>query len=623
MSPRQNLDKIVPRILPENNGPPVCVGFVVRLEKSRVDGTIILASAPAPCVGLSVPRSEGPKGKVVALFSAEGSQYIDRGRELVLNFPCLRQDYGYMEIGDKPDLAVALNPSRQKNSDRQLRSAVVQLRVAGLPLKNLDDYQLEPKTPEAQKNNVLSVRLGSVNDVSEKTKMAFKKAWQNRHQLKSPTVAQDRAKSAPVATLKTSEPNPQPKPEGSLNYQRVLDSLEYVLTQFNHHQGHILQVHEQFLKHQTEYVKTFFQLMQQNFLFGNGKSAQSQAQTKPGVMESSESSMMRFHDHQAETLRLHEQYLNQQMEYAKTFFQLIQQQYDLLITGDSTLFTTAPVAVHTNGLVTSPYPASSNSSPVSLAALEPSSHQQYLNHNIIRGLVRLKTQHPPDFLDFTLPKFSVGLITDDGSLTTSKLAQSLTERGWKVVVLSFPQFLVAERSPLPEGITRVVLKDLSEEHLKQQLAVIANYGSIAAFIHLNPSIQDAQSKDIRYLEVSAALVKQVFLIAKHLKQPLNEAARQGRSCFITVAHLDGEFGTGRKTNFGAISGGLFGLTKTLKQEWSAVFCRAIDLSPDLDVEQTVQYILAELHDPNRLIAEVGYSFQGRTTLVCTPDTVNK
>jgi hypothetical protein len=54
-----------------------------------------------------------------------------------------------------------------------------------------------------------------------------------------------------------------------------------------------------------------------------------------------------------------------------------------------------------------------------------------------------------------------------------------------------------------------------------------------------------------------------------------------------------------------------------------VFCRAIDLSSDLDVDQSVQYILAELHDPNCLITEVGYSFQGRTTLVCEPSTITE
>ena len=57
------------------------------------------------------------------------------------------------------------------------------------------------------------------------------------------------------------------------------------------------------------------------------------------------------------------------------------------------------------------------------------------------------------------------------------------------------------------------------------------------------------------------------------------------------------------------------MTKTLHLEWETVFCRAVDLAPDLDAELAAQYILAELYDPNRLIVETGYSLQGRTTLV--------
>ncbi len=901
-------------------------------------------------------------------------------------------------LGEQPHLAVALNGSRQKDSDRQLREAVMQLRVAGLTLTNLDPYQVPAKTPEANKSNMLTVRLNSSNFVSEKSKLAFETALRDGHQVNMvDTLNGSEAKPAPIANgIKQSEktealilattrmtespepmmpPQPSPEPkrqpmiemplnyqttpephrqpmtEMPLNYQRVLESLEYSMEKFNHHQGDILQVHEQSLQHQTEYAKTFFQLMQQqNMLFANGKSAAQPPQTQGVVIQSSERSMMRFHHHQAETLRIHEHYLKHQMDYANNFFQLLQQQYDVLINGDSTAhakpfvsfqdshaaipttaketelakqdspqrFSTAPIAVSTNGHVTSPNPVASNGSsngsngstlvqaslvalaegeaksyaptldnlmsappestatlftppavaidfsalsetllavvsektgypvqmlelsmdmeadlgidsikrveilgallelfpdlprpnpedlaelrtigqivdymqqqgdsvftiaketdlaeqdspqlfitapiavssnghvtspdpavshgssngsngstlvqeslvtvvptpdimsappesaatlftpplvaidisalsetllavvsektgypvqmlelsmdmeadlgidsikrveilgallelfpdlprpnPEDLAELrtigqiveylqqqadsaekiilqnEPESQQPEQNHHILRSPVRLKVLPEPDFLDFTLPENHIGLLTDDGSLTTSKLAAQLTERGWKVVVLSFPQSLIADRSPLPTGMTRVVLEDLSEEHLKQQLvAIAAEHGAIGAFIHLNPVSQDVQSQEPRYLEVEKALLKQVFLLAKHLKQPLNEAARQGHSCFLTVAHLDGELGTGGKTNFGAIGGGLFGLTKSLNQEWEPVFCRALDLSPDLDTPQSVQCILTEIHDPNRLITEVGYSLQGRTTLVC-------
>lgn len=186
--------------------------------------------------------------------------------------------------------------------------------------------------------------------------------------------------------------------------------------------------------------------------------------------------------------------------------------------------------------------------------------------------------------------------------------------------MSFPKSVVAAQTALPEGIPRVMLNDLSEAHLQQQLATIAvDYGPIAAFIHLHPAMPsepNTQASDCLFAEAEAAIVKQVFFIAKHLKESLNRAAEQGRSCFLTVAHLDGELGLAGQINFGAIGGGLFGLTKALNREWSTVFCRAIDLSPELSASTSAQHILAELYDPNQLIAEVGYSTQRRTTTVC-------
>ncbi|NEO76984.1 type I polyketide synthase [Moorena sp. SIO4G3] len=1158
-------------------------------------------------LGVHSSKSVLFKQEIETIYNAGGYCFVEFGPRSILTN--LIKDI----LGDKPHVAVALNASRQQDSDRQLRQAVIQLRVAGLPLKNLDPYQIEPPAPKTDNKKPLNFRLNCSNYVSEKTKKAFEQALQDGHQVTSlgqdnrashgsteetqqtkmltngnqssqsnghtakpnyqgssstklvteskqslsngngssqsnghtakpnyqgssstklvteskqslsngngssqsngkGAIAQNpgnrialspfiqptsrlrpmetsQTKPTSIPTQPTQKPNghlitssgsstnhksdakpalalTQPALESnmlstptlSVNSQRILESLEYSLKLFSQHQGETLQVHGQYLNNQLEYAKTFFQLMQQQHsLFGNSNGTDQQAQTKQVVLQSLERTMMQFHQHQGQTLNVHEQYLNHQLEYTKNFFQLVKQQYQEVLKGEvvdqpglkaglanqlvgNQELTTQPKnklvdqqdsQTSDNGEVVKPektvkqnlsdrsssshasinltppnevkepetplnnvsttvenslvpqvkveptpkvpsspsaatdinairqtlldvvsektgypadmleldmdieadlgidsikrveilgalqemypdlpqanpeelgelrtlgqiveylqshgskvlpvepetttnsskvlpvepetttnssaeiqtiesnsvesndvkpvvenpalktstpltaidveaisqtlldvvsektgYPAemleldmdmeadlgidsikrveilgalqelnsdlpeanpeqlgelrtlgqiveylqsnaskvlpvqsqtTTNSSaqiqtiqsepvesnevkavgenldletPTPLPAIDvkaigqtlldvvsektgypaemleldmdmeadlgidsikrveilsalqemypnmpqanpeqlgelrtlgqiveylqqqtgttekkkfqqqPSSEQLDLDHNIPRCLVKLKTLPEPDSLDFALPDKHIVLLTDDGSLTTSKLAQSLTDRDWKVVVLSFPQSLIAEQPPLPKGVSRIVLNDLSEEHLKQQLAAItANYGSVAAFIHLNPAIGTGPNHGIRFLDLEKALVKQVFLIAKHLKPSLNQAARQGRSCFMTVARLDGAFGLAQNVNFGAIGAGLFGLTKTLNLEWESVFCRGIDLSPELSAEGSAQYIMAELHDPNHYITEVGYSSLGRVTLSTEP-----
>jgi acyl transferase domain-containing protein/acyl carrier protein len=908
------------------------------------------------------------KQEIENIYAEGGYCFIEFGPRSVLTN--LVKDI----LSDRPHLAVALNASHLKDSDRTLRQAVLQLRVAGLPLQNLDPYQLEYKIPEASPNQLLNVRLNSTNYVSEKTKQSFEKAMQNGHHVNGnkPNFSHSAEKVAvngqsPVGNGNkphSAIPNPshstekvtvngqspvgngnkphsvtanpshsaekvtvnggvksvqngqsdqldikslQPSSELPLSYLRAIDNLEYSLIDFSRNQHEILQVHEQSLNNQTEYTKTFFQLMeQQHAVWGNSKFSEPHTETQQLVISSSERSIMRFHEHQTDSLRIHEQYLNYQQEYTNNFFQLLQRNYQPSPSNttqqnlippvnyqpspvappaeeDNPVRETAPVALPSNGFAIKSEPVSTNGNgtngngngngayhqatavldvtplkentapieiapeppliidqatlsetlinivsdktgyptemleltmdieadlgidsikrveilgallelypdlpkpdpeevgqlrtlaqiaeymgkiaseisgaipatgfvnapndsgsrlAVSVAEREqgaegdgedkgdegnggvtaipsssppsPSSPEltnivfnvvsektgysttmldlsmdietdlgidavklveifeallelypdlpklnsealaqlrtlgQIVAHiekaqesgkefsqapipnpqsptpspqsSILRNPVRLKYLPEPDVLDFTLPDNHIALLTDDGSLTTAKLAETLFKRGWKTVVLTFPSTVIAKQSPLPEGISRVVLADLSEEHLREQLGAIAtNYGQIATFIHLNPSTHDDISNHVRYLESEKAILRHVFLIAKYLKEPLNQAAVQGRSSFITVARLDGEFGLGQKTNFGAIGAGLFGLTKTLNQEWESVFCRAIDLSPDLDAETSAQHILAELHDPNLLVVEVGYNSQERVTLVC-------
>ncbi len=229
--------------------------------------------------------------------------------------------------------------------------------------------------------------------------------------------------------------------------------------------------------------------------------------------------------------------------------------------------------------------------------------------------MRLKSLPEPDFLDFTLPENHVAVLTDDGSDATPAVARALAGLDWKVVVLNFPPEIVKKTSPLPVGVSRVTLADMSEEELQRKLGEIAqDRGPVAAFIHLHPASTAELNGSIHFPEADRAIVRQVFLAAKHLKEPLNQAAHRGRSIFMTVVRLDGAFGLGDNILFNPLSGGLFGLVKTLNLEWEPVFCRALDISPQLDAGQLAEAVVAELHDPNRLVVEVAYNLNGRSTL---------
>ncbi|NET02807.1 MAG: acyltransferase domain-containing protein [Sphaerospermopsis sp. SIO1G1] len=896
------------------------------------------------------------KQEIENIYAAGGYCFVEFGPKRILSN--LVKDI----LGERPHITISLNPSAKKNSDRSLREAAIQMRVMGMELQNIDSYQLPEPILAKPTKKALNIKLKGINYVSDKTKNAFAEALNDGFKIQgmqeSPTLELEESKAKEISESKTIEIqkpsnsitpstngnngngngngnkskkkpvitdlqpiakiNPQPQaikdklptvpnitpkgnmetPDKNTNFQQVLESLENLLNQFQAGQSDNLKIHNTYLNHQMEYAKTFFQLMQQqNELFINSQSPET-AQMKQTVMDSFQHSMMQFHNQQAETLRVHEQYLQEQVEYTKNFFQLIQQEYSLLIAGKAENLTVIPpqfTETHTQSLrelvpsipevtptenivtptpeivelqktvkvespaVKIPEPVIETPAPIAEPIVEPvattalipeptnpgvdikelgknlleitsektgypiemlefdmdmeadlgidsikrveilgglqelypdlpkpnleelaekrtigeiveylqSQNQvvgdskqvientevveevkaekqelivapqlplptpeptpevtpepasdsneypdiattllnitsektgypvemleldmdmeadlgidsikrveilggmqetypdlpkpnieelgdlrtigQIVNYletlvasekkkpdtnaitadispevvdltppplvdpNLPRRPAKLKTLPRPDFWECQLPEGHIGLITDDGTLTTTKLAHTLLEKGWKVVVLSFPQSLLPEQLPLPAEVTRITLANMSEEHLQLLLqSITIQHGKIGSFIHLHPQSNLSS-------EVEKAIVKQIFLIAKHLKKSLNAAAElPGRVSFCTVAHLDGAFGLNHTENFGIIGGGLFGLTKSLRWEWPQIFLRAIDLNPNLDPHQSAGYIVDELYDSNRYIGEVGYNEQGRVTLV--------
>ncbi|MCE9567577.1 MAG: SDR family NAD(P)-dependent oxidoreductase [Planctomycetes bacterium] len=91
-----------------------------------------------------------------------------------------------------------------------------------------------------------------------------------------------------------------------------------------------------------------------------------------------------------------------------------------------------------------------------------------------------------------------------------------------------------------------------------------------------------------------ALNRKAFEWLKLVGPRLRQAARSGSAVFVTVARLDGEFGLGDlAATADPSSGGLAGLAKTARHEWPELLCKALDLSPELSIEQAANAIVDE------------------------------
>ena len=243
---------------------------------------------------------------------------------------------------------------------------------------------------------------------------------------------------------------------------------------------------------------------------------------------------------------------------------------------------------------------------------EPNDNSEPQKSDLIRGVISLKSLPLPDHLTIVTPTNHISLIVDDGSELTTKLAGKLFTLGNKVVVLTLPEALVSRKSVLPDSAERVTLNDTSEESIQSIVKKVERaFGPAGIFIHLDPASDGSET----FSETEKMIVKTIFLMAKHLKENLTMAGKNGYAAFMTVIRLDGQFGLSMSNPVEPVSGGLFGLTKTLNLEWEDVFCRAIDLHPEMDSEMAADCITAELFDPNRLISEVAYNKNGRFTLV--------
>jgi len=235
--------------------------------------------------------------------------------------------------------------------------------------------------------------------------------------------------------------------------------------------------------------------------------------------------------------------------------------------------------------------------------------------NIERFPVKVKQLPQPDFLKFELPEDCLILITDDGTEKSRLLAESYLKLGLKVGMIHFSMVESQNKNNMPKEIHHFHFNAPNEDEIQSKMEeIIIENEKISVFIHMNPPSNGHGKGIIEIPEKYAAVLKSVFLIARHLKKPLTEAGKNSRSAFLTVSQMDGQFGLNGNSSNDPLAGGFSGLAKTLRLEWNNVFCRALDIHPDIDPQTAVKMINDELHDPNLSLTEVGYTPDGRYTL---------
>ncbi|MDP2313842.1 MAG: hypothetical protein Q8P41_13120 [Pseudomonadota bacterium] len=207
----------------------------------------------------------------------------------------------------------------------------------------------------------------------------------------------------------------------------------------------------------------------------------------------------------------------------------------------------------------------------------------------------IRAMSRPDSAEYAWDPDRVCVILSDDAPLSAALEKRLVARGWRVAVYT--------HSAVPGGGLDVLAPPL---------------GRVGALISIAPESTGLAAKSagealLGNAREEAWLLSQ-FRLARQLSPQLN-ALGAPRTWFVAVTRIDGQLGLGASPHAsGVVAAGVYGLVKTLRLEWPSVFCRAIDLHPELDAPFAAERIVAELHDPDQTLGEVGHCLDGRSTV---------
>ena len=187
-----------------------------------------------------------------------------------------------------------------------------------------------------------------------------------------------------------------------------------------------------------------------------------------------------------------------------------------------------------------------------------------------------------DRLDDAYAPDRVALIVDHGNATAGALAGGLEQHGWTVHTVS------ADNDSEPDEPYSGLSTWDSDAIQRGVTEALASAPRLDLCLSVLPA-------DGRWQQ-GARRLADTILTAKLVQDKLNSVS-ETRAAFVTVTRIDGTLGhRGDRPAAASLVGGVGGLTKTFAQEVPGVFCRALDVAPELGDDAVVASVLDELAD---------------------------
>ncbi|WP_281222478.1 type I polyketide synthase [Photobacterium sanguinicancri] len=257
-----------------------------------------------------------------AMYQAGARVFVEFGPKNIL------QKLVEKTLQDKSDelCTISLNPNPKGDSDQQLRLAAVQLAVAGVSLSTIDPYQAEIAAPAAA--SPMNIKLHATNYISDATRKKMAKSLETGaiaplteivevekvvekivekevikteiREVQVPVSVTDTAATANAAPVASTQVNVQAQPLTTAPVSVLASASDDSLTAFFTAQQQAAELHQQFLAIPQQYGDTFAALMTEQAKM---------AAAGVAIPESLQRSMELFHQHQADTLKAHANYL--------------------------------------------------------------------------------------------------------------------------------------------------------------------------------------------------------------------------------------------------------------------------------------------------------------------------